>query len=116
MKVRFKKEQVYWFAGYRLTPDENMECELPAQIATPSVVKDLLVRYKGLVEVIDEGEAKETKSEPEVKAEVKVVVEETPEELDTVTGSEESSMDEGEDSPEGEIDTEVNDAPESDEE
>jgi len=30
-KLRFTREKEYWYGGYRLTPEQNLECELPKQ-------------------------------------------------------------------------------------
>ena len=66
VKVKFKKEKVYWFGGYRLTPDANMECILPHQLSTPSIVKSILSRFKNEIELVD-GNIEDAKVvEPEV--------------------------------------------------
>lgn len=70
-KLRFTREKEYWYGGYRLTPDQNLECELPKQLSTPSIIKDILLRFRGEAELVKEDETPQTPAEPEQPQELK---------------------------------------------
>lgn len=80
MKIKFKVKKSIRFGGWSLSPNENMECELPQLISGPSAVSDLLKRYPDVIEVEDtevaEGQGEET---PDEEPKIDGVVEETPE-------------------------------------
>ena len=64
MKIKFKVRKLIRFGGWYLSPDENMECELPQLISGPSAVRDLLKRYPDVIEVEGTEEPKDEVPEP----------------------------------------------------
>lgn len=90
MKIKFKVKKSIRFGGWSLSPDENMECELPQLISGPSAVADLLKRYPDVIEMEsteteDNGQVDEIPEVPETEPETPVEEpkDEVPEETET---------------------------------